>query len=113
MDTHDALDALGALAHEGRLNLLRLLIQRGPEGSAVGDLATASGLKFGTASAQLAVLEKASLVRSQRDGRTIRYQPLFATMVDLVSFLMKDCCGESDNRITACCEILDCQQSQP
>lgn len=110
MNKSTVLDALGALAHEGRLDLLRLLIARGPDGTPVGELAQATGLKFGTASAQLAVLEKARLVQSERDGRIIRYEPVFETMLGLVTYLMQDCCGGTDSRIAACCELLACEQ---
>ena len=35
--------ALGALAHQGRLEIFRLLVQAGPDGMAAGDIARASG----------------------------------------------------------------------
>lgn len=108
MNQNEALSALGAMAHEGRLNLFRLLIQEGPQGSPVGELATAAGLKFGTASAQLAILEQANLVSTRREGRSIFYQPEFSTVIALVTYLMKDCCSGSDSRIAACCELLEC-----
>lgn len=108
MDTKNALSVLGALAHEGRLDLFRLLVRAGPEGANVGSLAEQAGLKFGTASAQLSILDQSGLISSTRDGRSIIYRTEFQTMIDLVRFLMKDCCGTGDSRIEACCNLLEC-----
>lgn len=84
---------LGAIAHEGRLALLRRLIQAGPDGVSAGDLATFAGLNAPTASAQLGVLRSAGLISSTRIGRQIIYCADYGAMTDLLSYLMADCCG--------------------
>ena len=59
METMLATRCLAALAHDGRLGLVRRLVQSGPEGMRAGDLARAEGLQLTTASAQLGVLAHA------------------------------------------------------
>ena len=83
---------LSALAHEGRLTLLRLLIQKGPEGLAAGELARRATIGATTASAQLLVLSNTGLVHSRRAGRQVIYAANFAAMEGLLGFLLQDCC---------------------
>lgn len=91
----DAVKQLSAIAHEGRLTLLRLLIRAGPDGLPATTLARSAGTKLPTASAQLLVLGNAGLVTSSRSGRQIIYTANFRTMTDLLSYLTLDCCGGS------------------
>lgn len=93
MEIKSATKTLAAIAHDGRLVLVRRLIQAGPDGVSAGDLARFAGIGPTTASAQLLVLANAGLVRSLRDGRSIRYFANYDRMRDLLSFLMLDCCG--------------------
>ena len=92
MNLENAVNTLGALAHEGRLSLVRLLIQAGPNGMNAGDLAVKGGIGPTTASAQLLVLRNAGLVQSQRKGRQIIYSASYKKMAALLGFLMEDCC---------------------
>ena len=93
MHTASAVKAFAAIAHEGRLELLRRLIELGPEGAWAGDLATHAGIGATTASAQLGVLANAGLVSAQRIGRGVRYRADFAALSSLLDFLCQDCCG--------------------
>ncbi len=88
-----AIGALGALAHEGRLDVFRLLVRAGPEGMAAGEIARSTGAVLSTLSANLAVLTRAGLIGSRRDGRSIIYTADYDQMRDLLGFLMEDCCG--------------------
>lgn len=90
--THDAVAKLSAIAHQGRLSLVRILIQAGPAGLAAGELAAAAAIAPSTASAQLLVLGNAGLLRSERQGRSVRYFANYPAMLGLVNFLMEDCC---------------------
>jgi DNA-binding transcriptional ArsR family regulator len=92
MNLDNAVDTLSALAHEGRLTLVRWLIQAGPNGMNAGDLAVQAGIAPSTASAQLLVLKNAGLVQSQRKGRQIIYSASYTKMAALLGFLMEDCC---------------------
>ena len=93
MENANAIQALGALAHETRLDVFRLLIGQGADGMAAGDISTALGVKQNTMSANLAVLARAQLVDATREGRTIVYRVRIDQVRALLSFLMEDCCG--------------------
>ncbi|MFK8050513.1 MAG: ArsR/SmtB family transcription factor, partial [Halioglobus sp.] len=71
MKQSNAIKILSAVAHDGRLTLIRHLIQAGPEGVSAGDLARFAKIGPTTASAQLLVLANAGLVRSERSGRQV------------------------------------------
>lgn len=93
MEKDTAVGALGALAHDGRLDVFRLLVRAGPEGMAAGEIARATGAVLSTLSANLAVLTRAGLIASRRDGRSIIYTADYDQMRGLLGFLMEDCCG--------------------
>lgn len=93
MDTEHALGALSALAQESRLQAFRLLVRRGPEGMAAGDIARALNVPHNTMSSHLAILTRANLVTSRKRGRSIVYAIDFAGTRALLAFLVEDCCG--------------------
>ena len=88
-----AIGALSALAHPGRLEVFRLLVQAGPEGLAAGEIARTTGSLANTLSANLNVLAGAGLVSSRRQGRSIIYVAGYERMGELLAFLMEDCCA--------------------
>ncbi len=92
MKSTTAVSQLGALAHAGRLDLFRRLVRAGPDGMAAGALAAAARINFTTASARLAVLANAALVRSRREGRSIIYSADYGAIRGLIAYLMRDCC---------------------
>ncbi|MEM7766061.1 MAG: metalloregulator ArsR/SmtB family transcription factor [Pseudomonadota bacterium] len=94
MEQSLAVKMLAAIAHEGRLSLIRRLIQAGPEGMAAGDIAQFAKIGPTTASAQLSVLANASLVTSERRGRQVVYAARYDTIRNLLGFLMLDCCAK-------------------
>ncbi|WGF90956.1 ArsR/SmtB family transcription factor [Marinivivus vitaminiproducens] len=93
METQPAVRALSALAHEGRLETFRLLVQAGPDGLAAGEIARRVGVAPNTLSASLNVLFNAGLVVSRRDGRSIIYSAAYEQMAGLLGFLLEDCCN--------------------
>lgn len=92
METTSAVAALSALAHEGRLEIFRLLVKAGDPGMAAGEIARATGVLPNTLSSNLGILAGAGLVTSRRDGRSIIYNAAYGRMRDLLAFLMEDCC---------------------
>ncbi|OHB29789.1 MAG: transcriptional regulator [Phenylobacterium sp. RIFCSPHIGHO2_01_FULL_69_31] len=93
MEVKSAVPRLSALAHDGRLAVFRLLVQRGPEGLAAGEIARALGSPPSSLSANLNILSHAGLIASRRDGRSIIYTANYDAMRELLAFLMEDCCG--------------------
>ena len=87
-----AVDALGALAHETRLGVFRMLVMAGHDGMIAGAIATSQGVPPSTMSHHLATLERAGLVQSERESRLIHYRADFTGMRRLLTFLMQDCC---------------------
>lgn len=93
MDELKAAEAFGALSQSTRLAVFRLLIQAGKDGMPAGEIGEALGVRQNTMSANLAVLSRAGLLSSQREGRVIRYFADLDGVQALLGFLMEDCCG--------------------
>lgn len=93
MEKSDALAALASLAHDRRIEVFRLLVRAGPAGMAAGDIAQDLGMLPNTLSNNLTILTSAGMIRSLREGRSIRYFARMETMRGLLSYLMEDCCG--------------------
>jgi protein-tyrosine-phosphatase/DNA-binding transcriptional ArsR family regulator len=87
-----ASNILATLGHPGRLAIFRLLMRFAPQGVRPTEIAAALGIRQNTLSAQLAELERAGLVSSDRDGRSIYYRAMLPLAADLMSFLANDCC---------------------
>lgn len=95
METKTAVEALSSLAHEGRLNIFRELVQAGPEGLAAGEIARRVGILPSTLSASLTILANAGLAVSNRRGRSIIYAAKYEQMAEVLGFLLEDCCNGS------------------
>jgi DNA-binding transcriptional ArsR family regulator len=85
--------ALGALAQETRLDIFRLLVQKGPDGLPAGELGARLGQPSPTMSFHLNQLRFAGLVSSRRESRSIIYSANFKAMTDLLGYLTENCCG--------------------
>jgi DNA-binding transcriptional ArsR family regulator len=92
METKQALDAFSALSQETRLGVLRHLIQALPGSVAAGDIARDLDVPASTMSTHLAILSRAGLVTSERNGRVISYQADMEGLRELLGFLVNDCC---------------------
>ena len=92
MEISHAVAALGALAQESRLKVFRLLVRCGPDGMAAGDIARKLAVPHNTLSTHLAILSRARLVSSRKEGRSVIYAVDLEGTRDLLSFLVEDCC---------------------
>lgn len=88
-----SITAFAALSQKTRLEVLRLLIQRGERGMLAGEVSDYLDVKQNTMSTNLGILARAGLIRSERNGREIRYFADYSGIRHLVGFLMEDCCG--------------------
>jgi len=93
MDSDAIILALGALAQPTRLDTFRLLVRHEPGGMAAGEIARLLAVPQNTLSAHLAILARAGLVSSERQGRSILYRADLACVRALTVALVKDCCG--------------------
>ena len=95
MNTRRVIDALGALAHEHRLAIFRLLIERGPAGLPAGRIAEKIGLVPSSLTFHLQNLQRAGLIAQRRESRQLIYSADFTAMTALVDYLTDNCCAES------------------
>src|SRR5215216_4011180 len=95
MQTKTAVDALGALAHEYRLGIYRILVERGPDGLAAGAIGEAVGLAPSSLTFHLQNLHRAGLIVQRRESRSLIYSVDFDAMNDLLGYLTENCCAGS------------------
>src|SRR5919106_2631966 len=92
-----AIDALAALADPIRLELYRLLVRRGPLGTSAENIASTLDLAPSALAAPMAMLERAELATSWRNGEKVFYAVNVEGVRRLLSFLSSDCCdGHTD-----------------
>jgi DNA-binding transcriptional ArsR family regulator len=96
MKSTEVVAALGALAHESRLAVFRLLVTRGPQGYTPGELVDRLEIPAPTLSFHLKELQRVGLVMVQREGRFLNYTANFAHMNQLLGFLTENCCSFAD-----------------
>src|SRR5688500_1177712 len=92
MELYAAIEALSAIGQESRLRVFRLLVQRGPQGIPAGDIAEQLDVPAKTMSTHLAVLSRAGLVQSRKQGRSVMYAVDVEGTRKLLAFLVEDCC---------------------
>jgi arsenate reductase len=86
--------ALAALAQETRLDIFRILVERGPAGVPAGEIGERLKLPSPTLSFHLNQLRYTGLVSSRRQSRMIIYSARFRTMNGLIEYLTENCCTE-------------------
>lgn len=92
MKVNTAVTLLAALAQHSRLTVFRFLVQKGPEGTAAGDIADRLGISPTSLSFHLKEMTHAGLIKSRKEGRFIYYSPDFKVMNALLSYLTENCC---------------------
>ncbi len=98
METDTAVEALHALAQPTRLEVFRLLVQRGQAGAHAGEIGERLGLAPATLSFHLSALRHAGLVTCTQAGRSRIYCTELGHMHALVDYLTENCCGGADCR---------------
>jgi len=95
MNAGQAVTALGALAHEYRLGVYRMLVEAGPEGLNAGAIAARLKMAPSSLSFHLRHLNHAGLITQSRNSRQLIYVADFPVMTDLVGYLTENCCAGS------------------
>ena len=93
MDDTATIETLSALAHPARLDAFRRLVKAEPDGIAAGELARLCQVPQNTMSSHLAILQRAGLIESERQSRSIIYRADLSHFRDMTSYLLQDCCG--------------------
>jgi DNA-binding transcriptional ArsR family regulator len=103
MKSQEAIGCLAALAQESRLTLYRLLVRRGPEGYAAGEIAERLEIPNPTLSFHLKALSQAGLISARKESRFLFYSANIDRMNGLVAFLTDHCCSLASDAAAATC----------
>ena len=95
MDDLTALEVLDSLSQASRLDAFRLLVRHSPDGLPAGEVARLLDVPQNTMSSHLAILQRAGLVQTERQSRSIICRANLDCVRALMLFLVKDCCGAS------------------
>ena len=93
MKNIDAVAAFLALGQESRLNIFRLIVQRGDVGLTPTQIIEKLGIPNATLSFHLKELVQANLLLVERQSRNLIYSPNAVLVQDLSTFLLDNCCG--------------------
>lgn len=105
MDTPQTVQALAALAHETRLALFRMLVERGPDGLPAGVIADRLNVPSSSLTFHVQHLHRAGLITQRRVGRQLIYAADYASMSGLIAYLTENCCGRGTAQ--ECCAPAD------
>jgi len=93
MNNARAITAFLALGQESRLNIFRLIVQRGLEGLTPTDMIEKLGIANATLSFHLKELLRADLIYVERQSRNLFYRPNPELVRQLSDFLLDNCCS--------------------
>lgn len=102
MNAKQVVTALGAIAHDHRLAVYRLLVERGPDGLPAGEIAERLEMPPSSLTFHLQQMLHAGLVSQRRLGRQLIYAADYAAMNSLVGYLTENCCGGQTECAPAC-----------
>ena len=89
-----AASTFAALGSEQRLGVLRVLVQAGPKGLSIGELAERSDVSGSTLTHHMKILAAAGLIQQQKHGRSIiSVGAAYDDIEALCGFLMANCCA--------------------
>lgn len=103
MKNAEVIDALGALAHEHRLAIYRLLVEQGPEGLPAGVIGERVGLVPSSLTFHLQSLQRAGLITQVRASRQVICSADYAVMNALVGYLTDKCCSAGTQSCESAC----------
>lgn len=93
MKNTDAVVAFLALGQESRLNIFRLIVQKGDVGLTPSQIIEKLGIPNATLSFHLKELVQANLLLVERQSRNLIYRPNAVLVQELSAFLLENCCG--------------------
>lgn len=93
MESKTTVTLLAALAQETRLAIFRTLVQTGPSGLSVGEIAAGVKAAPATLSFHLKELTHAGLISARQESRFIFYSANYPAINELIAFLTENCCA--------------------
>src|ERR1700733_13324399 len=104
MNSKQVVAALGAVAHDHRLAVYRMLVERGPAGLPAGAIAERLDMPPSSLTFHLRHMLHAGLGTQRRLGRQLIYAADFAAMNGLIAYLTENCCGRGKDA-AACAPV--------
>jgi DNA-binding transcriptional ArsR family regulator len=96
-------EQLSSLGHSVRLEVLRFVVQAGPDGAAAGDIQTHVDMPASTLSHHLKRLVDADLLTTRSEGTFHYYAANYESLRNLTDYLWEDCCKRGSRGGKACC----------
>ena len=93
MKAREVVESLSALAHASRLEIFRLLVERGPEGLPAGHIGERLDLLPSSLTFHLQNLQRAGLISQRRESRQLIYSADYEAMNALIGYLTENCCA--------------------
>jgi ArsR family transcriptional regulator, arsenate/arsenite/antimonite-responsive transcriptional repressor len=93
MDIETAARRLAELGNPVRLQIVRLLVQAGRDGLAIGEVQSRMGVPASTFAFHLRGLVTAGLVDQRKEGRVVRCTPNQAAINQALDFVKENCCA--------------------
>jgi ArsR family transcriptional regulator, arsenate/arsenite/antimonite-responsive transcriptional repressor len=93
MEKGTATTIFESLASGVRLDVYRLLVNKGSEGLVAGEIASTLKVPPTNLSFHLKALTQAGLLTVQQEGRFQRYRANIPLMVELIAYLTEECCS--------------------
>ena len=103
MDKSIALTVFESLSAGIRLDVYRLLVERGPEGMVAGEIGSALDVPPTNLSFHLKALSQAGLVTVVQEGRFLRYRANLPLMQELIAYLTEECCSGHPEQCAELC----------
>lgn len=97
MQSKQVVAALNAIAHDHRLEIYRVLVERGSDGLPAGVIAERLEMAPSSLTFHLQQMLHAGVISQRRLGRQLIYAADFAAMNGLVAYLTENCCGRGSD----------------
>lgn len=94
MDKSTATQIFTSLSSALRLDVYRLLVQKGMEGMVAGEIASTLHIPPTNLSFHLKALIQAGMLTVEQEGRFQRYRANIPLMLDVISYLTAECCSD-------------------
>ncbi len=98
MELYEATEAFSSLSQETRLKVFKLLVEYGRDGLIPGKIAEKLKIPDNTLSFHLSHMNKAGLVTSKKNGRSVTYFANADMIEGLISYLRENCCVQEKNQ---------------
>lgn len=108
MEKTKAITIFEALASGVRLDVYRLLVEKGADGMVAGEISSTLDVPPTNMSFHLKALTQAGMLIVVQEGRFQRYRANVELVVDLIAYLTEECCAGhpeqcADLRATSSC----------